>query len=204
MLTSIKEGLVCGAQDWSEIWGDPLITGSVAMISYLVTGLLVFWTAKQLLGRERILWMICAGLLIFQVMNTPLDLHAFVWTTGRCLAHIQGWYNERRAIQIILAAGVLIVAGLLFLAGLIFFRKSLKSSFVLLTGVGLALGLTVIKGISFHDFARTLNIAVGPFRIADLIELLGVAIAALAVPLRRRQGQRKLSGFRRWLRGGAS
>ena len=89
-IATIRDAIACGIDDWMGIWGDPLLSGALFMISYGVTSWLIFRAASQSSGRERRYWQLCGCLFAFQLLNTNLDLHALVWTTGRCLAHAQG------------------------------------------------------------------------------------------------------------------
>jgi hypothetical protein len=183
----IKDAFVCGFDAWMDIWGDPWLSGSIFMISYGVTALLIFKAARQAAARERLYWRLCGSLFLFQVVNTNLDLHALIWTTGRCLSHAQGWYDQRKEIQIALLVGLaLFVAIILFIVFIAFFRNIFRN--ILLTlGVAIAIGFTLVKGISYHGLADFYGRPVGPFHVADLIEYSGILLAFIAAVLRLRQ-----------------
>jgi hypothetical protein len=184
-----SQALECGFTDWETIWGDPFITASVAMTLYFGAAIMALRNARLLTGRERWFWRICSFVLLFQVANTPLDMHAFVWTTGRCLAHIQGWYKERQSVQIMF---LLIVAGIVacvILIALVVFYRNIMRNFLAVTGITIALGLTAVKGISLHQVNEVFKIDVGPFKVADLIENFGVILALIGGLLRWRSLQ---------------
>ena len=61
-----------------EIWGDPLLSGTIFIVSYGVTALLIFKAAREAAARERHYWRLCGSLFLFQVVNTNLDLHALL------------------------------------------------------------------------------------------------------------------------------
>lgn len=179
----------CGFEGWQSIWGDPWFSGTVLVLSYAITGVLLLRAARGLHGRERLLWTLCGAAFVFQAANTPLDLHAFIWTFGKCLAHAQGWYKMRRQVQFGAAIAVVIVVLALLIIAAIAFRRNIGRNLHLLTGVGIALAFTVIKGISHHDLAAIYGRTLGPFHIADWIELFGISLALTAGLLRLRVRQ---------------
>ncbi len=184
-LGTILDAAVCGIGHWTELWGDPLVSGTVFLVAYLSAALLILSGARENTGRERTLWRICGFLFLFQVVNTHLDSHALIFTVGRCLAHAQGWYEDRRLVQTIAVIGLAIVLGLILLVVAIRFFHSILRNLVLVLGVSTALGFTVLKGINLHGLEAYYAGQYGPFRGADLIELSGIAIAALAALIRR-------------------
>ncbi|MEM1159557.1 MAG: hypothetical protein AAGJ28_01365 [Pseudomonadota bacterium] len=184
-LQTIADATACGVRDWMALWGDPLISGTVFMLAYLGATLLILRGARYTAGRERSLWRICGLLFLFQVANTHLDAHALIFTTGRCLAHAQGWYENRRMVQTIAAIGLAVTLGTILIWIAIRFFRSILRNVVMVLGVSIALGFTVLKGINLHGLEAYYAGAYGPFRGADLIELSGIAIAALGSLVRR-------------------
>ena len=180
----IAGAVACGLQDWMALWGDPLISGSVFMAGYLVAALLILRGARQAGGRERVLWRICGFLFLFQVANTHLDSHALIFTVGRCLAHAQGWYEDRRQVQMLAALSLAWIVGLVLTVTVIWFFRAILRNVLLVAGVSVALGFTMLKGINLHGLEAYYAGTYGPFRGADLIELSGVALALLAALIR--------------------
>ena len=105
MTSDYSEAFACGVEAWSGFWGDPLFSGTLMVVTYAVAALMALRAVRGPRGRqglrgvERVVWALAAVLLVFQVANTPLDLHGLAWASGRCLAHIQGWYAARHAYQ---------------------------------------------------------------------------------------------------------
>ncbi len=184
-LGTVLDATACGLRHWIALWGDPLVSGTVFMAAYLGAALLIFSNARHSIGRERTLWQICGFLFLFQVVNTHLDSHALIFTVGRCLAHAQGWYEDRRLVQIIAAIGLALILGLILLIAVVRFFYSILRNLLLVLGVSIALGFTVLKGINLHGIEAYYAGQYGPFRGADLIELSGITIAACAALLRR-------------------
>lgn len=181
------QAFACGVETWSGFWGDPLFSGTVMMVTYAIAALMALRAARGLGGMERGAWVLAAVLMGFQVANTPLDLHGLVWATGRCLSHIQGWHAERHAYQrellLLVAAGFCVIA----LTALLVLRRDLLSNGLLILGLGLSLGMTVVKGVNYHHLEALYQSAVGPLRVPDLIELSGIACVLLAAYLKARR-----------------
>ena len=180
----------CGVADWWKIWGDPLLSGSIFVASYVLVAALILTVALPVSGRERWLWRLCGLFFLLQAVNTPLDLHAFPGTFGRCLAHAQGWYENRARVQVAFLSGLAICASLLLIQALIFFYRNMLNNLLLIAGVAITLGITLTKGINYHGTEDILGGGYGPFRWADLIEYSGVIIALLAT-LQRKLGMNR-------------
>ena len=186
-ISTIAGAVACGIHDWTKFWGDPFVSGTVFMAAYLTAALMILSSAGWLDGRERTLWRICGTLFLFQVANTHLDLHALIFTIGRCLAHAQGWYEDRRQVQVIAVASLAVLLALILIVTAWYFWRSILGNLLLVLGVSIALGFTVLKGINLHGIEAYYAGQYGPFRGADLIELSGIALAALAALIRRRR-----------------
>lgn len=179
-IRTILESIGCGARDWWAFAGDPLISGSVFMLSYGLAAWQILRVAARSDGRERQYWRLCGWLFAFQVLNTNLDLHGMIFTTGRCLAKAQGWYEDRREVQMWLLFGLAMLIVLVLLLVLTLFARNIFGDLILTTGMVIALGFTLVKGINFHGLERYYAGLYGPFRGADLIELSGIALALLS------------------------
>jgi hypothetical protein len=174
------EAFMCGYSDWMKIWGDPIVSGSILVFSYTLIGILTLRSSLRYIGNERWFWSMCGAYFLFQALNTPLDLHAFIFTVGRCLAHSQGWYEVRRQIQFEFMIGAGLVLTLTLIASVIIFYRSLLANSLLVLGVLITLGITLAKGISFHGQDVNLGMQLGPLKLADWLELSGIFVAVLA------------------------
>ncbi len=154
------------------------------MVFYAVTAALILRVALRMKGRERRLWQLCGVLFAFQMINVHLDLHAFPGTFGRCLAHAQGWYENRHEVQLAFLITVGIAALLILLLAIAVFHRNIAGNFLLISGVGIALGITAVKGINYHGAEQLYGGTFGAFRGADLIEVSGIILALTAAILR--------------------
>ncbi len=183
----IWEAAQCGYDGWAKIWGDPWLSGTLMVAAYALSALLLFRITRQLSGRERALWITCGLLMTFQAINTPLDLHAFVWTFGKCLAKAQGWYGAKDLAKSSLLVIALVIAAIATLSFLLIFRKNLLSNLLLIFGTMLALSMTALEAINLGAISAAIQTRLGPFFAADWLELSGAALTAIAVIFRRRK-----------------
>lgn len=183
----VWDAFLCGVDRWTNLWGDPLLRGSIFMLSYGVAALMIFRAAREVTSRERGYWRLCGVLFVFQVVNQHLDLHALPGTFGRCLALAQGWYQHRLEVQSAFLAAVAAIMALILLIVLITFFRDIFSYFLLTLGVATALGFTVVKGIGHDGFEQYYGGHLGPFRTADFIEYSGIVLAFLAALIRLRK-----------------
>ena len=190
MSSDYSEAFACGVEAWSGFWGDPLFSGTLMMVTYAVAALMALRAVRGprglqgLRGVERVVWALAAVLLVFQVANTPLDLHGLAWASGRCLAHIQGWYAERHAYQRELLILVALTTCALMAICILVLRRDLVSNGLLVLGLGLSLGMTIVKGINYHHLEALYALPLGPLRIPDVIELVGIACVLCAASIK--------------------
>lgn len=183
----VLQSLACGFEDWKTVFGDPWVSGTVFMLGYGVAAILMLRVARRETGREALFWRLSAWLFLFQVVNTHLDLHAFVVSYGRCLSRAQGWYGIRHDVLYLVLVWSLVALCLVLLVLLAVFFRSILRNLLLILGLVLALGTTFVKAVNYHDLEHLYAGTFGPFRAVDLIELSGVAIALLAGLLRLRR-----------------
>ena len=180
----------CGFAGWQEMWGDPWLIGSIMVLAYAVTALLLLQRSKLLKGRERAVWTICGLIFLFQAVNTPFDLHSLIWTTGKCLAKAQGWYENRNQVQVFALSALMGMTALILLICIYLFRRNIWGNLLLLIGVIIAVGITGLEVISLHSLIDFYDRALGPFLVGDWIELGGIALVLLAVLFRSRKLRR--------------
>mgnify|MGYP001820958034 CR=1 FL=1 len=186
MPADYTDAFACGVEAWSGFWGDPLFSGTLMIATYAFAALLAWRVAMRMGGVQRGAWVLAAVLMAFQALNTPLDLHGLMWATGRCLAHIQEWYADRYAYQRELLIGLAIVFAVLVILGVLVLRKHLLAHGLLVVGLALSLGMTLVKGINYHHLEALYQARVGPLHIPDIIELAGITCVFLATRLIRR------------------
>jgi hypothetical protein len=184
--SDFSEAFDCGVEAWSGFWGDPVFSGAMMMAAYAFAAFLVIRASSRLFEVERGFWIFSGILMALQVANTPLDLHGLAWASVRCLARTEGWYAQRHAIQ----REVLTTLALAFTAlaafAMLLLRRDFWRNALLVVGLTLAIGMTLAKGVNYHQLEALYGGAFGPLRTADLVELSGVAAVLTAAWLKLR------------------
>lgn len=147
--------LGCTFRDWSPQIGDPTVWGWLTVLIYAAAALAaarVAWRAPFPVPTrtpERIFWTCLALGLVFLTVNKQLDLQSFVTGIARCTALAQGWYEDRRIVQILFILGLglfVLVFGLYFLWLL---RRTMRRSFWPLLGAVFVCGFVLIRAVGF-------------------------------------------------------
>ncbi|WP_265501932.1 hypothetical protein [Paracoccus beibuensis] len=190
-MTIFELGTCIGGQ-WSPQIGDPDVTGWLTVLSYSVTAFLALAVWRDLKGRRgRAFWAVLAVLLAFLAINKQLDLQSAVTAAGKCLARAQGWYANRRIVQVAFIA-VLLAGVLVTLAGaMMALRGSLSRNLLAVVGLAILLGFVMVRAVSFHH----VDLLIGSRSLGVpnnfLFENAGLLLIALnAVVLLRRPASR--------------
>ncbi len=191
--------LDCVFARWQPTIGDPTWQGWATVLVYLATAALAFRAGRASFppatqARERAFWGLTLLLLLALAVNKQLDLQSAVTAAGRCLALAQGWYGQRRLLQL----GFLIVLALLaavFLAVLLrMLRGSWPRSALPALGIVFVCTFVLMRAVGFHHIDRLLGLTMGlpvlSLRANTALEWSGPALISLgAVRIFRLSGR---------------
>ncbi len=168
--------------DWTPTIGDPTFIGWFTVIAYLVASFLCFTCARKnsrlLSSRSgnsiRNFWFSLALILLLLAINKQLDLQTLFTVVGRQTAIDQGWYEQRRTVQLQFVVGlVAIMTGLLSLTAH-FLGKQLKQISFALIGLFFLSTFVIVRAISFHYIDRFINLDLAGFSMNWILELGGI------------------------------
>lgn len=148
--------LECVLSRWQPGIGDPTWQGWATVLIYLLAAFL----ALRVLGRagfplatrrrERLFWMFIALVVAGLAVNKQMDLQSALTAGGRCLARAQGWYSERRQVQVAFILA-LVGAAMAFLACLlVLLRKTWSRSILPAVGLVFICAFVLIRAVGFH------------------------------------------------------
>lgn len=176
--------LTCAIDRWTSIWGDPILPATVMMTGYAVAAYFAWLVVRRETGRERMLWGLGMALMLFLFINTHLDLHVLPGAFGRCLAKAQGWWENRRTVQMIFILCVVAAMVLTLVFVVVFFFQNLLSNLLLTCGCLVSAGYLVIKGSGFHQTDHISNLTVGTIPVSVLSEVLGAVMISAGALLK--------------------
>lgn len=176
------------AHGWSPGPGDPTFMGWLITGCYFVAAFLAFAAARV---EKRALstsgpplvprfWIIAGVAMLILGINKELDLHTAVTLFGRQLARSQGWYAQRRPVQLLFVITVGLLAFAALSTGLWLLRRSWRRYAVALIGLLSLVAFIVIRAASFHHVDVFLRHEIRGMRLHKYIELAGIVLVALA------------------------
>ena len=191
--SAFSQILTCAHDAWSPGIGDPHIMGWITVVVYAACAL----AALQLsirnpfhgpgAWRERVFWAGVCALMLCLAVNKQLDLQSLMTAIGRCHAKLNGWYNERQAMQRGFIRALALGALLLALGTAWFLRASLCRNALAVLGLALVLSFVVIRAVGFHDVDKLISTDVMSIRVNWIFELSGLVLILLsALPRIRR------------------
>lgn len=172
--------------DWHPEIGDPTLLGwaTVGIYVYAVfCSLRVFRASGRVFehadSRHAQLWLGLTVCLAFLALNKQLDLQSLMTEVMKQVSIEQGWYQQRRRLQMIFivalgAIGALVVA-LLWLR----YRSVLRPHLLALTGFTFLLCFILMRAASFHNMDYLLREGIWPgsaLRMNHVLELTGITL----------------------------
>lgn len=192
---------------WHPGIGDPSVMGWVTVVAYAGAAALAVRAYRVTNSNARplrLFWGSLALLLIALGINKQLDLQSWATQIARDLARSQGWYAERRSVQVlgILAVALAGVAGTLVIV--IAMRRYLRAVWPALLGVAELVVFVVVRASSFHKMDQLIGTTVAGARLNWVLELSGIVFVGWGawlfargrppgtIPMRRVQMKRRL------------
>jgi len=129
--------------------------------------------------------------MLLLAINKQLDLQMWFWLTGKNWAKANGWYEQRRTIQLgsMLAISIMTGAGLAYFTWLT--RSAFRQRLLALLGVVFTMCFVLIRASSLHHVDTMLRWSVVGVKMNWILEnggILLVVIAALkAIRVSRRE-----------------
>ncbi|TWI34522.1 hypothetical protein [Paracoccus sulfuroxidans] len=178
----------CIARDWTPQIGDPEITGWLTVVSYLICFVLACLVVARRPAKAAYgLWVVLAVLMLALAANKQLDLQTALTATGRCLAHAQGWYDNRQTVQVVFILGLLLAVSVALVTTLIALRRKLRWNGLALVGLGVLSAFVMVRAVGFHHVDMLINRDFANIKFNFLFENAGLLLIAVnALMLLRR------------------
>lgn len=172
---------------WRPGIGDPTVMGWVTVAGYLLGAVLCTRASAKVSrgapwqNREGRLWLFLALALGFLGINKQLDLQTWFTLTAKQIAIAQGWYEQRRVVQVLFVLGMA-VAGVLFLGWFWKHRREFRNTpaatWLALAGFTFLGCFVIIRAASFHHVDAFLKAGPGAVRMNWVLELGGIIMLA--------------------------
>jgi hypothetical protein len=168
--------------NWRPGIGDPTIVGWLTAIAYFVTFLFSVVCARRLAGinllekvavQQKLWWFISVALLLLGI-NKQLDIQTLITEVGKVLAKRQGWYEQRRTVQMWFIAGVVFSGAFSLILVWRTLQNVWKENGLTLFGMVFLVSFIVIRATSFHGVDRILGLEFSGFKMNWILELGGI------------------------------
>lgn len=167
--------------DWSPTIGDPTAIGWATVVAYVAgaAACVAAWRRERsgdapdpAVART---WLLLGILLGALGLNKQLDLQSALTAIGRSLAVRQGWYEHRRAVQLVFICVVLAIGALLARGAMRAALGSLRPMRGALVGFTLLVLFVGVRASSFHHVDVLIGRSVGGVTLNGALELGGIA-----------------------------
>jgi hypothetical protein len=167
-------------EPWRPGIGDPTVMGWLTVVAYFGAAFACGLAHRRGGGRgHRWVWPSLCVLLVLLGFNKQLDLQSWFTYVGKKTAVEQGWYAERRPMQV----GFIVVLATVGLAtGVVLFRRlrgALGRFRLTLMGTVFLMAFVVIRAASFHHVDLFLKVEIGGVQPNWVLELGGIVLIAL-------------------------
>lgn len=181
-LRILKKGYQTGY--WKTYRGDYSLSGWIITFFYAVCclSLIIFFLRTSFVTLlDQLFWFGIFGVIVFVSINKQLDLQMLITDVMRTALKEYQLYETRKPFQIRIISlfatlGVGTISFVMYL-----FRKSHKSMFVALGGIGTIFSFLVLRLISYHKIEALLVQNVGIFTVFDCFEIVGIWMVILSL-----------------------
>lgn len=173
---------------WNLAIGDPTVLGWLTTAAFIVTAVLCGAYALHVermnpscpFRRHRVFWWSLMVALLLLGINKQLDVQTWLTAAGRDLAKTQGWYAQRRTVQMWFVAGVATVSLALMAFTGWAMRHVWQQHRLALLGILLLVSFVVVRAADIHHVNTVLKL--GPLRhwFYSILELGGVMCIAIS------------------------
>jgi FtsH-binding integral membrane protein len=192
-MVGIEKGFRVAHFNWSPGIGDPTVGGWITVVLYLSASISCWITARKLspadaqLLHERHAWLAIAVLFLLLGINKQLDLQSALTEIGRKLAYSEGWYPERRFVQVAFIGFVALACLFAMIILLIWARHTPGPTWLALLGTVTVFGFVLIRASSFHHMDRFIGTRILGFRWNWILEMGGISLTLIASVWRRKR-----------------
>jgi hypothetical protein len=169
--------LVAAIEDgrWAPGIGDPSLVGWAVVLGYLLAAAFcVLWARPP--GPGRRLPLAIASLMLLLACNKQLDLQSLFTQIARDVLKSEGWYQDRRELQVLFIVTVAVTMALALAAAVWIQRHRWQESGLALLGLICLSGFILVRAASFHNVDHGLSQAVGGLKLNAVLELGGIAM----------------------------
>jgi hypothetical protein len=165
---------------WQPQIGDPTFAGWFTVFSYILAAYLSFRVYRDLPKlhhphhKQRLFWLAIGLLSLVLGFNKQLDLQSLLTSIGKYYAYQQGWYQQRRLVQMSFI-GMILIFGMGFIVwGIHFFKGILIRNWLAFTGIIFLIIFILLRATSFHHMDQLIGFRLMGLKLNWILELTGI------------------------------
>lgn len=177
---------------WRPGIGDPTVMGWLTVLAYFAATALCIvnvLAARRTRINDRF-WLVMAVMMGALALNKQLDLQTWFTQVGRDMAMAQGWYAQRRLVQVTFISVLCATA----IGCTVWLRHWLAASWrayrVVCVGVALLWVFIIARAATFHHVDVLIGLNLGALHLNHVLEL-GALATVMAGAWRWRQAHRR-------------
>jgi hypothetical protein len=181
------------ADRWVPGIGDPTPMGWITVFGYFVAAILCcrcLLVVKPRRSSEGFFWGALFAAMVLLGINKQLDLQTWLTLTARRLAQSEGWYENRRVVQVIFIF-LVGVAGVFSFYGIWKLAAGSRKNRLVLAGFLFLCSFVLIRAASFHHVDLFLKYDIGGMKMNWIFELTGIILIAVGAWRRLRAEKAK-------------
>lgn len=185
--------LDCAIARWLPKVGDPDVLSWVTVALYAAAAFVCL--RKVRVGgtepgrrRDSLFWTGAAILLALYAANKQLDLQSLLRGAGHCYAKREGWWQDRRSVQVDFVVAVSVAGALAVAAGIVWFRGSLARIWPAALGLALVAGYAMVRVVGISHVATVLETSLAGFPAKWILEIPGPLLVMAGASVSDRRG----------------
>ena len=146
-------------------------------------------------------WFVLCGMMVFLGFNKQLDLQTCFTQVGRDLARSEGWYQERRVVQLLFVVFMLLLGMATVAASWWYIHSAWRRYRIAFLGIIYLVVFVIIRAASFHHVDIFLKSSFAGLAFNHILEVSGIVFIAYSAWSATRQLPRQpLKAFEKTVR----
>ena len=163
---------------WHAGIGDPTLLGWITVIAYCVATLRCVFKASKLDKNEANyrFWAYLAIFLLLLAINKQLDLQSWFTQAMRSVAQTQGWYANRKSLQLLFIAFLSVGMLLSLLSIRLYLAQSWHNYPLTWVGIVLLSTFILMRAASFSHIDQMIHYPIFGIRLNGVMEIGSIAL----------------------------
>jgi hypothetical protein len=139
------------------------------------------WAAHDIDGTKELrCWRSITASCFVLGLSKQLDIPTVLTNSGRLIARLQGWYDQRRSAQLALVAVLALVSLIALILLVRWARNAPVSTWLAVAASVMLVGYFAIRAVSFHSVDRLISMRILGVSLNSILEIAGIGAVLVA------------------------